>query len=173
LFLSVGFVIEVLTINTPSLVADNLKTLLGVLSYSASFGYWLGLSFTSKNPARDSLFFSSLFGTLTVSLAVIIYLTGNIVFLILFAFAVLSPLLLIKSQVIEQERFKFFKKAISVFSEHVSLLVTIYYFSSWYLSRFEDALTANIMGVIVSFIGLISYLWFMEKLKSEESPWTP
>ncbi|MCJ7634093.1 hypothetical protein MUP77_17115 [Candidatus Bathyarchaeota archaeon] len=170
-FLSIGYVIEKIT-NTPfSLVEDNIKTLLGVISYSASFGYWLGHSFSSENPSQESVFFSSMFGTFTALLAIIIFFEGELLFLIAFPFSVLFPLFLIKSGVIDLARFAFLKEAISVFSEQVSLLISIYYFVSWYLSKFSDALTANIVGIVIAFVFMILYVVYKEKIIPDRKLW--
>lgn len=91
--------------------------------------------------------------------------------MIAFPFSVLFPLFLIKSGVIDLARFAFLKEAISVFSEQVSLLISIYYFVSWYLSKFSDALTANIVGIVIAFVFMILYVVYKEKIIPDRKLW--
>jgi hypothetical protein len=165
--LILGYVIDQLTTRNSLLMEDNFKTLLGIISYGISFGYWLGLSFAKGYPHRESIFYSSFFGTFTIVLTIIILMSGTLVLLFPVIFSVLAPLSLIKSEIIEQERFGFLKKTISVFSEKLSLFVTLFYFISWYLSQFLDITSRYVISLIFSIVLLLLYYGVKKLLEQQ------
>ena len=166
--LSLGYAYSYIMDGQSTLLTNQLRALLGIVTSGLSFGYWLGLSIkdeTSENYIK--LFFMAFFGTFCSILLYLLVSQKEYIQLLPLFFAIAMPALIINSGLIEHERLQFFDKAIKVFSEKISFPILAFYFASSFL-ELEDIYLFYLIGAIVGFYLILKLGSYVGELISND-----
>lgn len=131
--LSMGFAYVSITNSQSTLLTDQLRVLLGIVTSGLAFGYWMGLSTKEKSYERGiNLFFMSFFGTFCIILTYMLLAQEEYIQLFPLFFAISMPFLIINSDLIEHSQLQIFEKSLKIFSEKLSFpTLGIYLMSSF------------------------------------------
>jgi hypothetical protein len=159
LILSIGYAYSDINNSQSSLLGNQLRVLLGIVTNGLAFGYWLGLSINNKSSNKViNLFFMSFFGTFSIILSYLLLSQKEIILFLPLFFAISMPPLMIISGLIEDSRLKYFEKAITTFSEKLSFpTLAMYLLSSYY--EMDSTTLVEILAVLYVFVYLASKIW--------------
>lgn len=129
--LSMGFAYVSITNSQSTLLTDQLRALLGIVTSGLAFGYWMGLSTKEKSYDKDiKLFFMSFFGTFCFILTYMLLAQEEYIQLFPLLFAISMPFLIINSDLIEHSQLQIFEKSLRIFSEKLSFPTLGFYLMS-------------------------------------------
>lgn len=163
--LSLGYSYNYIMDGQSTLLTNELRALLGIVTSGLSFGYWLGLSIKDKSSDSNiKMFFMGFFGTFCLILSSLLVFQKEFVQLVPLFFAIAMPLLIINSDLIEHERLQFFDKLIRVFSEEMSFPIIVFYLTSSFLELEGTGLIILTTAIIISYFAYKFYLHIKEEI---------